>query len=227
MLVRFVAAIAILLIFVIGARRAKLVPGRFQSLLEMGLDFCRNAIAIEILGEKDGKKYASVITTIFFAVLFFNITGVVPFLNIAGTSVIGMPIVLALWVYVLYLSEGVKKFGVGGYLKHSLFPPGVPKPIYILLTPVEILQVFILRPATLVIRLLANMMAGHLLLALCFAATSFLFFEASGALRGFGAVTFVAGFGFLLFEVFVAALQAYVFAILTAVYLQMSVTEEH
>lgn len=193
----------------------------------MGLDFCRNAIAIEILGEKDGKKYASVITTIFFAVLFFNITGVVPFLNIAGTSVIGMPIVLALWVYVLYLSEGVKKFGVGGYLKHSLFPPGVPKPIYILLTPVEILQVFILRPATLVIRLLANMMAGHLLLALCFAATSFLFFEASGALRGFGAVTFVAGFGFLLFEVFVAALQAYVFAILTAVYLQMSVTEEH
>ena len=150
----------------------------------MGLDFCRNSIAFEILGEKDGKKYASIITTIFFAVLFFNITGVIPFLNIAGTSVIGMPIIFALWVYFLYLWEGVKKFGVGGYLKHSLFPPGVPKPIYILLTPVEFLQVFMLRPATLVIRLLANMMAGHLLLALCFAATSFLFFEASGAAQG-------------------------------------------
>jgi F-type H+-transporting ATPase subunit a len=193
----------------------------------MGLDFCRNSISIEILGEKDGKKYASVITTIFFATLFFNITGVIPFLNIAGTSVIGMPIVLAMWVYVPYLSEGVKKFGVGGYLMLSLCPPGVPWPIYILLTPVEFLQVFLLRPATLVIRLLANMMAGHLLLALCFAATSFLFFEASGALKAFGAVTFVAGFAFFLLEVFVAALQAYVFSILTAVYLQMSISEEH
>ena len=101
----------------------------------------------------------------------------------------------------------------------------MPKAIYILLTPVEALQVFILRPATLVIRLLANMMAGHLLLALCFAATSYLFFETSAVRsRRFGAVTFVAGFGFLLFEVFVAALQAYVFAILTAVYLQMSIS---
>jgi F-type H+-transporting ATPase subunit a len=141
--------------------------------------------------------------------------------------VIGLPIIFALWVYFLYLWQGVKKFGVGGYLKHSLFPPGVPWPIYILLTPVEALQVFILRPATLVIRLLANMMAGHLLLALCFAATSFLFFEASGALKAFGAVTFVAGFAFFLLEVFVAALQAYVFSILTAVYLQMSISEEH
>lgn len=226
-LVRLIAVVALLLIFIIGARRAKLVPGRFQSVLEMGLDFCRNSIAYEILGEKDGKKYVPIITTIFFAVFFFNITGVIPFLNIAGTSVIGLPIIFALWVYFMYLWQGVKKFGVGGYLKHSLFPPGVPWPIYILLTPVEALQVFILRPATLVIRLLANMMAGHLLLALCFAATSFLFFEASGAVKAFGAVTFVAGFAFFLLEVFVAALQAYVFSILTAVYLQMSISEEH
>jgi F-type H+-transporting ATPase subunit a len=226
-LVRFIAVIVFLVIFVLAARRAKLVPGRFQSLLEMGLDFCRKQIAYEILGEKDGKKYVATITTIFFAVFFFNITGVIPFLNIAGTSVIGLPIIFALWVYFLYLYQGVKKFGTGGYLKHALFPPGVPKAIYLLLTPVEFLQVFLLRPATLVIRLLANMMAGHLLLALCFAATSYLFFEASAGLKAFGAVTFVAGFAFFLLEVFVAALQAYVFSILTAVYLQMSISEEH
>ncbi|WP_456846523.1 F0F1 ATP synthase subunit A [Cellulomonas sp. P5_C6] len=226
-LVRFIAVIALLLIFIIGAKRAKLVPGRFQSLLEMGLDFCRNSIAYEILGEKEGKRFVPLITTIFFAVLFFNMTGVIPFLNIAGTSVIGLPIIFALWVYVVYQYEGVKKFGFGGYLKHSLFPPGVPWPIYILLTPVEFLQVFILRPATLVIRLLANMLAGHLLLALCFAATSFLLFEASAGLKAFGVVTFVAGFGFFLLEVFVAALQAYVFSILAAVYLQMATTAEH
>nr|WP_081844727.1 F0F1 ATP synthase subunit A [Cellulomonas sp. URHE0023] len=226
-LVRFIAVAVFLVIFVIGARRAKLVPGRFQGALEMSLDFCRTQIAYEILGEKDGKKYVPVITTIFFSIFFFNITGVIPFLNIAGTSVIGLPIIFALWVYFMYLSQGVKKFGVGGYLKHSLFPPGVPWPIYFLLTPVEFLQVFLLRPATLVIRLLANMMAGHLLLALCFAATSFLLFEASAGLKAFGVVTFAAGFAFYLLEVFVALLQAYVFSILTAVYLQMSISEEH
>ena len=226
-LVRWVAVIALLLVFWLGTRRMKVVPGRFQSLVEMGLDLVRVNIADDLLGKKDGRRFLPILTTIFFLVLFMNLTGVIPFLNIAGTSVIGLPIIFALWVYFLYLWQGVKKFGVGGYLKHSLFPPGVPKPIYLLLTPVEFLQVFILRPATLVIRLLANMMAGHLLLALCFAATSFLFFEASGAVKAFGAVTFVAGFAFFLLEVFVAALQAYVFSILTAVYLQMSISEEH
>ncbi|ROS78472.1 F0F1 ATP synthase subunit A [Cellulomonas sp. PhB143] len=227
MLVRFIAAIALLTIFVIGARRAKLVPGRFQNLLELGLDFCRRQITYEILGEQLGKKYVPLITTIFFAVFFFNVTGIVPFLNVAGTSVIGLPIIFALWVFVMYLAAGFKRFGFGGFFKHALFPPGVPKVLYLLLTPVEFLQVFLLRPATLVIRLFANMLAGHLLLALCFAATSYLFFEASGAIKVAGVVTLAGGFAFFLLEAFVAALQAYVFAILTAVYIQMSVEAEH
>ena len=226
-LVRFVAAAALIIIFVVAARRAKLVPGRFQNVIEFVLNFARVNVAEDILGKEKAPKYTALLTTIFCAILAFNLTGVIPGLNIAGTSLVGLPIVLALWVYVMYLGAGVKAHGVGGFLKTSLFPPGVPPFLYVLLTPVEFLTVFILRPATLVIRLLANMMAGHLLLALCFAATSYLFFETSGALQGFGAVTFVAGFGFLLFEVFVAALQAYVFAILTAVYLQMSISDEH
>ncbi|MFC8599647.1 F0F1 ATP synthase subunit A [Isoptericola sp. NPDC057191] len=227
MLVRVIAAIFLLTVFVIAARRAKVVPGRFQNIVEMILDFVRNSIAIEVLGQENGRKYFKLIATIFCTVLVMNITSVVPFLNIAGTSVIGLPIVLAAWTYVMYLSAGVKAHGVGGYLKNSLFPPGVPKALYLLLVPIEFLQVFILRPATLVIRLLANMVAGHLMLAICFTATSFFLFDSAGAMKLFGAGTFVAGFAFFLFEIFVAALQAYVFAILTAVYLNMSVEAEH
>ena len=103
--------------------------------------------------------------------------------EVITTSLIGLPIIMALWVYVMYLTEGVRKHGLGGFLKGNLFPPGVPKPIYILLTPIEFLQVFILRPATLALRLAANMIAGHMLLVLCFAATQYFFFEASLALN--------------------------------------------
>jgi F-type H+-transporting ATPase subunit a len=181
----------------------------------------------EILGEQMGKRYVPLITTIFISIFFFNITGIVPFLNVAGTSLIGLPIIFALWVFVMYLGAGVKRFGVGGYLKHALFMPGVPKPLYVLLTPVEFLQVFLLRPGTLTIRLFANMLAGHMLLALCFAASSYLFFEAAAGLKVFGLITVAGGFGFFMLEAFVAALQAYVFAILTAVYIQMSVEKEH
>jgi len=103
----------------------------------------------------------------------------------------------------------------------------VPWPIYLILTPIEFLSTFIIRPATLTVRLLANMLAGHLLLVLCFAATNYLFFEASSLglnLAGIG--TLAAGFAFTLFEIFVAVLQAYVFTVLTAVYIQLSV-ESH
>ncbi|QAY63274.1 ATP synthase F0 subunit A [Xylanimonas allomyrinae] len=227
MLVRFIAAIALVLIVTLAARRAKVVPGRFQASVEFVLDFVRKQIAVEVLGEKLGRKYFPLLATIFCTVLFMNITGIVPFLNIAGSSVIGLPLVLALWVYVTYLWAGVKAHhGVGGFLKSSLLPPGVPWPLYFLLAPIEFLQVFVLRPATLAVRLLANMVAGHLMLAICFVATQYFFFTSDGGMKLFGAGTLFAGFLFFLFEAFVAALQAYVFAILAAVYINLSV-EDH
>lgn len=226
MLVRVVAAIAIIWLFVVAARRAKLVPGRGQNVAEIALDFVRVSIAEEILGH-NARKYVAMLTTIFFAILVFNITGVIPLLNIAGTSLVGLPIMLALWVYVVYLGSGVKKFGLLGYLKVSLFPPGVPWFLYFLIAPIEFLQVFVFRPATLALRLTANMVAGHLLLVLCFSATHFFFFQTAGALKSMGVISLAAGFGFTLFEALVAALQAYVFTLLAAVYISMAIEEEH
>ena len=226
-MVRFVAVAVLLTLMVIAARRARLVPRRGQNVAEMMLDFVRVNVAEDIIGKEKAHKYVALLTTIFFAIFAFNITGVIPLLNIAGTSLIGLPIMLALWVYVMYLGAGVRAHGVGGFLKHSLFPPGVPWPLYILLAPVEFLQVFVLRPVTLAIRLMANMVAGHLMLVLCFSATQYLLFDAAGALKGFGALTLAGGFAITLFEVFVAALQAYIFVVLTAVYLSQSIEEEH
>lgn len=226
-LVRLIAALTLVVIMVLIARRARLVPGRSQNAVELLLDFVRVNVAQEILGAERGRKYVPLLTTLFFAILAFNLTGVIPFLNIAGTSLIGLPLVLALWVYVMYLGAGIRAQGLGGFLKSNLFPPGVPPFMYVLLTPIEFLTVFILRPATLALRLMANMVAGHLMLVLTFSATHFFVLEAAPALKVFGALTFVSAIALTLFEVFVAALQAYIFVVLTAVYLNLSVEAEH
>jgi len=226
MLIRFIAVIVVIALFYIGTRRMKIVPGRFQSVIEMGLDLVRVNIAYGSLGEKDGKRFLPLLTTLFFLVLTMNITGIVPFLNIAGTSVIGVPLVLAIVSYVTFIYAGLRKHP-GSFLRNSLFPPGVPIPVYIIVTPIEFISIFVVRPATLALRLLMNMVAGHLLLVLCFSATWFFFFTAPGLFKLFGIGTFAFGFVFTLFEVLVAVLQAYVFTLLTTVYIQLALAEEH
>ncbi|MGO1510074.1 MAG: F0F1 ATP synthase subunit A [Actinomycetaceae bacterium] len=225
MLVRFVAAIAVVLIIWFGTRRLKLVPGRGQSLMELVQEFVRRNIAFDSLGERLGRKYTPVLTVIFVGVLFFNMTGVIPFLNIAGTSVVGLPLTFAIIAWVAFMYAGVKERGAGKFFGGQLFPAGVPKPIYIILTPIEFISTFLLRPVTLTVRLLANMMSGHILLVLCFSATHYFFFEASAVMAGLGGVTLVAGLAFTLFEIFIGALQAYIFTLLAAVYIQLSVAD--
>ena len=226
MLVRFVAVAALLLVFWLGTRRMSVVPGRFQSLVEMGLDMVRVNIADDLLGKKDGKRFLPILTTMFFMILFMNLTGVIPFLNIAGTSVIGVPLVLAIVAYVTFIYAGVKK-SPKNFFKNSLFPSGVPWPVYIIVTPIELISTFVIRPITLTLRLMMNMIVGHLLLVLFFAATQFFVVQMSGWWTLLGVGTLAFGLAFTLFEILVAVLQAYVFALLTAVYIQLAVAEEH
>jgi F-type H+-transporting ATPase subunit a len=227
MIIRMVMVIVLVVVFWLGTRRMKLVPGRFQSLIEMGLDLVRVNIAEDLLGKKDGRRFLPILTTIFFLVLFLNITGIVPGFNIAGSSVIGIPLVLAVVTYFTFIYAGLKKHP-GAFLKNALFPPGVPWPFYIVVTPIELVSTFVLRPVTLTLRLLMNMVVGHLLLALLFGATNF-FFLGFGQWFGyvFGTGTLAFGIAFSLFEILVAVLQAYVFTLLTAVYLQLALAEEH
>lgn len=219
---RIVSTVVLCLLFWTAARRATLVPGRAQGVAEMALDFVRVNVAEEVLGKHHARAYTPLLTAMFFAIFAMNITGVVPFLNIASTSVVSMPLLLAIVAWVAFVWTGIKNHGVFGYVRTALFPSGVPWPIYFILAPIELISTFILRPATLTIRLMANMLAGHLLLVLFFGLTNYLLVEASAALKPVAVLTFGVGFAFTIFEIFVAALQAYLFVLLTAVYISLS-----
>ncbi len=226
MLLRLVIVALIFLLFWLGTRKMSLVPGRFQGTIEMGLDFVRVNIAEDLLGKKDGKRFLPLLTTIFFLVLFMNLTGIVPGINIAGTSVIGLPLVLAVAAYIAFIWAGLRKHP-WAFLRNALFPPGVPWFLYIIVTPIEFISMFILRPVTLTLRLLMNMIVGHLLLVLFFSATAFFMVELGGWWIAASAVTLTFGIAFTFFEILVSTLQAYVFALLTAVYIQLALADEH
>ena len=225
-LIQILPSVVLIVVFLIGTRRMKVVPGRFQSVVEMGLDFVRVNIAHDLLGRKDGNRFLPILTTFFFLILFMNITGIIPGLNIAGTSVIAMPLLLAIVAYVMFIYAGVRK-NPGNFFRNALMPPGVPWPLYIIIIPLEFLSTFIIRPITLTLRLLMNMIVGHLMLVLFFAATQFFIFSLGGFWSLLGVGTLAFGFAFTLFEILVAFLQAYVFTILSAVYIQLAVAEEH
>ncbi len=229
MLIRLLVVAVLALILLLGTRRMKVVPGRAQAALEFVLGFVRNSIVIGTLGEKDGKRFMPILMTIFFLTLGLNLTGIIPPFLIASTALIGMAIVMAVIAYVLFVYAGVRKFGLG-YFKNALILPGVPKLLTPFLALLEFLSTFILRPVTLTLRLVMNMVAGHMLLVLCFSATQFFLFTVltDGNLLGLlGVGTFAFGIAFTLLELFVAALQAYVFTILTAIYIQLALAEEH
>ncbi|MEQ1735214.1 MAG: F0F1 ATP synthase subunit A [Rhodoglobus sp.] len=229
MLIRLLVLAVLVLILWLGTRRMKLIPGRGQAAFEFITGFVQNNIVIGTLGEKDGRRFMPVLMTIFFVTLGMNLTGIVPGLQLAGTSVIGLPLVMALVAYVLFIYAGMRKFS-WGFFKNALILPGVPVALTPFLAVLEFLSTFILRPITLTLRLLMNMVAGHMLLVLCFSATHFFFFIvlAEGNPLGLiGIGTFAFGIAFTLLELFVAALQAYVFTILTAIYIQMALAEEH
>ncbi len=226
MLIRILVAVVLMTFFFLATRKLTLIPGRAQSLAEMGIDFVRTGIAEDLLGKKDGKRFLPILVTFFFMVLAMNVTGIVPGLNIAGTAKIGIPLVLALVAYVTWIYAGLRKHP-GTFLRNALFPPGVPPILYIIVTPIEILSTFIVRPVTHTLRLLMNMIVGHLLLVLFFLATTYFFLEAPGLFKLFGVGTLAFGFAFTLFEILVAVLQAYVFTILTAVYIQLALADEH
>ncbi|TAM67596.1 MAG: ATP synthase F0 subunit A [Microbacteriaceae bacterium] len=225
-LVRFIAVAALIVVFWLGTRRLMLVPGRGQNLIEMALDFVRVSIAEDLLGKKDGRRFLPLISAVFFMVFAMNVTGIIPGLNVAGTSVIGVPGLLAVIAYVAFIYAGVKK-SPGNFFRNALFPAGVPKPLYLLITPIEFISTFIVRPFTLTLRLMMNMIVGHLLLVLFFTGTTWFLLESPGIFKLFAIGTFAFGFAFTVFELLIILLQAYIFALLTTVYIQLALAEEH
>jgi F-type H+-transporting ATPase subunit a len=218
------------LLFGRAFRNPQVVPRGLQNLMETGTEFVRVQIAEEVIGKEHAKRFAPYLTALFFFILAFNITAILPLFHLPINGIIAMPLIYAVITWILYNYQGVKSQGAGHYIKGSLFPPGIPTPIYILVTPIEFISTFILRPLTLTVRLLANMLAGHLVLALFFTATTYLLLgyqdgRAYTAIFGLGALT--AGLLFTAFEALIIVLQAYIFTLLTAVYLAGSLEPDH
>jgi len=142
------------------------------------------------------------------------------------TGRMALPAIMAICSLLLFISVGISQQGFGTYFRNTLFPPGMPWPIYILLTPIELISTFIVRPVTLAIRLLANMIAGHLILSVFFVASGYMLTSMNiSTVFGVGALIFAVAL--IAFELFVAGLQAYVFTILSAVYIAGAMEPEH
>lgn len=218
-LLMFVATAVCIAFFLIGSRRGALVPKGIQNLTETAYLFVRNNIAIDVIGP-EGVKYAGYLTALFYFIFFSNLLEIIPGINFPVTSRMAIPAALAFLTYVIFIVVGIVKQGPINYFRGVLFPPGVPWPVYILLTPIELFSTFIFRPLTLAIRLLANMMAGHVLLTIFFLFTAE-FFVLDFTLP-LGILTAAVSSVLILFEMIVILIQAYIFTTLTAFYISES-----
>ena len=215
-----IAVIVSTVIFTMAMRRKALVPGRMQMFAETIYSFVANMIR-ENIGPK-GRQYFPLIFTLFMIVLLGNVLGLVPY-SFTYTSHIAVTAALAFMIFVLVLVVGIFKHGFQFF---SLFlPAGVPWWLVPLILPIEIMS-FLTRPITLSVRLFANMIAGHIMLKV-FAGFSvgMMTLGATGLLAGILPMIFNSVM--IAFELLVAFLQAYVFAILSCIYLKDTVELEH
>lgn len=216
MIVLAVVTLALITFFVMAFRKANAVPTGAQNVGEAGIDFVKSQIVLPVLGP-NGLPWLPFLTAMFFWVFFLNITGIIPGIQFPITSRMAIPATLAIIVWFVYNAIGIKNQGFFGYFKGIMFPPGVPKPIYILLAPIEFISTILVRPLTLAVRLFANMVAGHMILAVL-AVGSAVFF-ASGMGKVFFILPFAFGTIMTGFEIFVAGMQAFIITILTSVYI--------
>ena len=215
-----------ILLFFFAFRKPRTVPGKLQSMMELGLEFVREQIALPMLGPA-ADRFLPLLVTFFFFIFFMNMFEVVPWVNFSASSRVAFPLVLALIAWVTYNAVGIAKHGFFGYLKFTCIIPSAPAILrYTLLLVIEFVSNIIIRPITLTIRLAANFVAGHFLLALAFLGTEFFFLNGGLSYLGL-AVTLPISVALVAFEVFVAVLQAFIFAILTASYIGGVLAEEH
>ena len=218
--------VVFILLFVFAFFRPSVVPGKFQALMEMGLGFVREQIALPMLGQ-DADKYMAFLATLFFFILVGNFFEVVPLVNFSANSRVAYPLVMALIVWVTYNVAGIRKHGFLGYLKFTCIIAAAPGWLrYSLLMVIEFISNIIIRPITLTVRLAANFIAGHFLLSIFFLGNVF-FLKDGPKTWALMAVSAPLALILVAFEIFVALLQAFIFAMLTASYIGGVLAEEH
>jgi F-type H+-transporting ATPase subunit a len=213
----------------LASRKKALVPKGMQNLAESSVQFFRGGIIDQAIGH-GGEKYLPYIASVFFFVFFGNLFEIIPFFAMPANARMANPLILAVITWGFFICAGVRAQGPR-YFKEALFPPGVPVALYLLVTPIELISTFIIRPFSLAVRLFANMLAGHILLVTFTVLTIALWFAEGGAtawvLKVMGVLPFAMLIALTGFELMVAFLQAYVFAILAAVFIGGAIHPEH
>lgn len=222
-LINVIAVLATTILFLLG-RKGAMVPKGAQNLTESSVGFIQDGVIQQAIGP-DGLRYLPFLASLFFFILIGNLFEIIPAFHMPANARMANPLILALITWVFFIAVGVKHQGPLKYLKSSLFPPGVPWPLYFLVVPIEFLSTFIIRPFSLAVRLFANMLAGHILLVTFSVLCAALF------VAGFLLVVLPFSFFMLValtgFELMVAFLQAYIFTILAAVYIGGALHPEH
>ncbi len=224
-IILWIATLAIAAFLFAASRNAAIVPGKLQFVGESGYSLIRDGVARDVVGPK-GLPFAPFLVSLFFFILANNFMAIVPFAQISPMSKFAFPLVLAAICWVMYIWIGIREQGAGKYFKDILFLPGVPKPMYILVTPIEILQNFVVRPFTLAVRLFANMFAGHMLLVVFSLGATYLFTVGNYSVV-FGPISALMAIVMTFFELLVIFLQAYVFTVLMGTYLNGSIEADH
>jgi F-type H+-transporting ATPase subunit a len=225
-LIAVCATLISLVIFVLASRADGLkAPKGVRNLAETIVEFIENQIIMPTMG-KQGMGWTPFILSLFMFIYLCNLPGIIPVIYMPATARIAIPLFLSLLVWVIFIVVGFKHQGPR-YLKNSLFPPGVPGPLYILVAPIEFISTFLVRPFSLTVRLFANMLAGHILLVTFALLTEELIKSDTLALKPVAILPFFMLLFITAFEVLVGFLQAYIFAMLAGVYIGGAAHPEH
>jgi F-type H+-transporting ATPase subunit a len=214
----WIAAAIVLLVAGIAARRRARVPGRLQSLVEILVVFVRDELARKSIGP-GGDRYVPFLLTVFFFIMTCNYLGLLPYAATA-TSNISVTAGLALLAFVMTQAAGIREYGIAGHAK-NLIPHGLPAWLLPIMIPVELLGLFT-KPFALCVRLFANMTAGHVIILSLFSIIFLLKSVLFGVFISVPFALFINGI-----ELLVAFLQAYIFTMLTALFIGMSAHPAH
>jgi F-type H+-transporting ATPase subunit a len=217
-LIGVIAAVLATTVFAIAANRdGSKAPRGIRNLCEATVEFIENGVVMQTLGAK-GLRWTPFLLSLFVFIYLCNVPGVFPILQMPATARIAIPLCLALLVWVTFIGTGIKHQGAG-YFGHLIWPPGVPTALKPLVGLIEFVSTIIVTPFSLTVRLMANMMAGHILLVTFALLTGALIEARDKILIPVGILPFFMLLFLTGFEILVAFLQAYIFTILTAVYI--------
>lgn len=214
-LMLFVAALLLILLITTAFRKRQVVPHGLANFFEVIVVFLRDEVVRPNMGKEDGDRFLPYFLTLFFFILFGNLLGLIPW-GASPTGNINVTAGLALLTLLLMIVMGIIKNGPIGYLK-TFIPPGVPVFVMPIIIPIEIIGLFI-KPFALTMRLFANMLGGHAVVA------AFLGLIATPLIAP---ISIAGAVAISMLEIFIGFLQAYIFVILSAVFIGMSMHPSH